>query len=77
MTITGSPPAGAHTFSASGSIVRIAASSLAMNDIVRDFHMIPARSMPEALAIAEGLIGKKDYSVTVLPEGISVIPLGE
>ncbi|MBQ6531638.1 MAG: nickel-dependent lactate racemase [Solobacterium sp.] len=47
------------------------------DDIVRDFHMIPARSMPEALAIAEGLIGKKDYSVTVLPEGISVIPLGE
>ena len=39
--------------------------------------MIPARSMPEALAIAESLVGKKDYSVTVLPEGISVIPLAE
>ncbi|MBQ1319237.1 MAG: lactate racemization operon protein LarA, partial [Solobacterium sp.] len=47
------------------------------DNIVRDFHMIPARSMPEALAIAEKLIGKKGYSVTVLPEGISVIPLAE
>ncbi len=47
------------------------------DDIVRDFHMIPARSMAEAVSLAEGLVGKKDYSVTVLPEGISVIPLNE
>lgn len=44
------------------------------DDIIRDFHMIPAHSMQEALAKAEDLLQKEHYTVTVIPQGISVIP---
>ena len=43
------------------------------DQLVKDFHMIPAHSPEEALAIAKGLVGKPDYTVTVIPDGISVI----
>jgi len=40
---------------------------------VRDFKMIPAASMEEALAAADRLLGHDSGAVTVIPEGISVI----
>ncbi len=43
------------------------------DQLVKDFHMIPAHSPAEALEIAIGLVGKPDYKVTVVPDGISVI----
>ena len=43
------------------------------DQIVKDFHMIPAHSPAEALELAIRLIGKPDYKVTVIPDGISVI----
>ena len=42
--------------------------------IIRDFHMIPAHTMAEALAIAGDLLKKEKYTITVIPQGISVIP---
>ena len=41
--------------------------------IVRDFHMIPARSAAEAMEKAKTLVGRPDYKVTVVPDGVSVI----
>jgi len=41
--------------------------------IVKDFHMIPAHSPAEALDVARRLVGRPDYTVTVIPDGISVI----
>jgi nickel-dependent lactate racemase len=41
--------------------------------IVKDFHMIPAHSPAEALDVARRLVGRPDYAVTVIPDGISVI----
>lgn len=42
--------------------------------IIRDFHMIPAHTMTEALNIARDLLKKETYTITVIPQGISVIP---
>ena len=44
----------------------------APDEIVKDFHMIPAHSMEEALAMADRLLGREG-TVTVIPEGISSI----
>lgn len=41
--------------------------------IVRDLHMIPARTVDEAMDIAAKLTGREDYSVSVIPDGVSVI----
>ena len=41
--------------------------------MIRDMHMIPAHDMQEAMQIAKELVGKEDYTVTVIPDGISVI----
>ena len=41
--------------------------------IVRDFHMIPARSAAEAMDKAKTLVERPDYKVTVVPDGVSVI----
>ena len=40
---------------------------------VRDLHMIPAHSADEAMATARELVGKADYTVTVIPDGVAVI----
>ena len=45
----------------------------APDDIVRAMHMIPAHSIDEAMIIAEEIIGSKNASVTVIPDGVSVI----
>lgn len=47
--------------------------SEAEKEMVRNLKMIPADSVEQALAMAEEIVGKKDYRVTVIPEGISVI----
>ncbi len=44
----------------------------AEDDIIRDFHMIPADSIEEAVAIADKLLGYKG-TITAIPDGISVI----
>ena len=36
-------------------------------------HMIPAHGAEEAMAKARELVGRPDYSVTVVPDGVSVI----
>ena len=40
---------------------------------VRDMHMIPAKSVEEALEKADQLIGHSNGSITVLPDAVSVI----
>lgn len=41
--------------------------------IVRDLHMIPARSIEEALAKADEILGNSQSKITVIPDGVSVI----
>lgn len=40
---------------------------------VRQLHMIPAHSIGEALAEAKRIIGREDATITVIPDGVSVI----
>jgi len=47
----------------------------APDDMVSDFHMIPAHSVDEAIAKADEILGKKDSKITVIPDGVSVIVL--
>ncbi len=46
--------------------------SNAPDETVREMHMIPAHSMPEALKLAEELLGNENATVTVVPDGVSV-----
>ncbi len=41
--------------------------------LVRDMHMIPAHSAEEAMEKAIELVGRPDYKVAVIPDGVSVI----
>lgn len=41
--------------------------------LVKDLHMIPAHSMEEAMEKAKEIVKKEDYTVTVIPDGVSVI----
>ena len=43
------------------------------DELVKDMHMIPAHSAEEAMAKAAQLVGRADYQVTVIPDGVSVI----
>ena len=45
----------------------------ASDTLVRDFQMIPAHSTRGALEIAEEILGDPGASVTVIPDGVSVI----
>ena len=45
--------------------------------IVRDLHMVPAKGVAEAMELAKGLVGRDDYKVTVIPDGVSVIVSGK
>ena len=47
--------------------------SSAPDNIVEDLHMVPAHSLEEALAKAEEILGNKKASVTMIPDGVSVI----
>ncbi len=42
------------------------------DNIIRDFHMIPAHSIEEAVSIADEILGYKG-TITAIPDGISVI----
>jgi hypothetical protein len=35
--------------------------------------MIPAHSLDEAMEIAEKIVGKKDATITAIPDGVSVM----
>lgn len=48
----------------------------APDDLVCKLHMTPAHSVEEALALAEEMLGNKNASVTVIPDGVSVIVHG-
>ena len=43
------------------------------DQLIRDMHMIPAHSAAEAMEKAKALVGRPDYTVTVIPDGIAVI----
>ncbi|MDR1419693.1 MAG: nickel-dependent lactate racemase [Treponema sp.] len=47
--------------------------SKAPGGMVRDFHMAPARSVGEAVEKADAMTGRKDASIAVIPDGVSVI----
>ena len=47
--------------------------SEAPDEIVRDFQMTPAHSIAEALKKAEEILGNPDASITVIPDGVSVV----
>ena len=47
--------------------------SEASDEMVRDMHMIPAKSIGEALAKAKELLGCDRPSITAIPDGISVV----
>lgn len=52
---------------------RVILVSSADHKIVKDLHLIPARTMEEAMEKAKRLTGKSNYSITVIPDGVSVI----
>ncbi len=41
--------------------------------VVEQMHMVPAHSIDEALQIAGKLLGKDDFTVAAIPDGVSVI----
>lgn len=41
--------------------------------LIEDLHMIPAHSIEEALEKATRIVGKEDYKITVIPDGVAVI----
>ncbi|MBR1938130.1 MAG: nickel-dependent lactate racemase [Spirochaetales bacterium] len=43
------------------------------DEIVKALHMIPSHSLPEALEIARKLVGKKNATITAIPDGVSVM----
>lgn len=49
----------------------------APGDIVKDLHMTPARSIDEALKIAEEMLGDKNASILAIPDGVSVMVVAE
>ena len=48
----------------------------AEDELVRQLHMTPAHSLCEALKLAEELLGKKDATMTAIPDGVGVIVHG-
>jgi nickel-dependent lactate racemase len=42
-------------------------------EMVRDFHMIPAHSIDEALRVAEEILNDPNACITVIPDGVSVV----
>ncbi|MCL2601587.1 MAG: nickel-dependent lactate racemase [Treponema sp.] len=47
--------------------------SEAPDEIVRELHMTPAKSLDEAVKMAEALLGKPDASITAIPDGVAVM----
>jgi nickel-dependent lactate racemase len=49
--------------------------SEAPDEMVRNFRMTPARSIPEAVKMAEDLLGDPGASIVAIPDGVSVMVL--
>lgn len=49
--------------------------STAPEEMVRGFHLIPAKTLEEAMNISEEILGKRQASVTAIPDGVSVMVL--
>ena len=47
--------------------------SEAPDEMVKGLHMVPAHSLEEAMQIAEKLVGKKNATITAIPDGVSVM----
>ena len=47
--------------------------SEAPEEMVRDLHMIPAKSLEEAVKMAEELLGNPNATITAIPDGIAVM----
>ncbi|MBR1919994.1 MAG: nickel-dependent lactate racemase [Spirochaetales bacterium] len=47
--------------------------SEAPDEMVKGLHMVPAHSLGEAMQIAEKLVGKKNATITAIPDGVSVM----
>ena len=45
----------------------------ASDEMVRDFQMIPAHSLDEAIKKAEEILGNPDASITAIPDGVAVV----
>jgi nickel-dependent lactate racemase len=45
----------------------------APDEMVKGLHMIPARSLEEAMEKAETIVGNKEASVTAIPDGVAVM----
>lgn len=52
---------------------RVVYLSDADDQLVRSLHMIPAHSLPQALDIAQRLVGDAQAPVTVIPDGVAVM----
>jgi nickel-dependent lactate racemase len=47
----------------------------APDEMVRNLHMIPAHSIDGAVKMAEDIVKNPNASITVIPDGVSVIVL--
>ncbi|MBE6679168.1 MAG: nickel-dependent lactate racemase [Ruminococcaceae bacterium] len=47
--------------------------STAPDELVKGYHMIPAKSLGEAMAKAEEILGDKNAKITAIPDGVSVM----
>ncbi len=47
------------------------------DDLVEKMHMIPAKSVAEAVAKAKELLGKQDVKIAAIPDGIAVMVNGD
>ena len=43
------------------------------DDVVEKMHMIPARSIGEAIKKAKEILRKEDVTITAIPDGVSVV----
>jgi len=50
--------------------------SEAADEIVEDLHMKPAKTLDEAMKMAEEYLGNPNASVTAIPDGVSVMVMG-
>ena len=45
----------------------------AEDSLIRDMHMIPAHSLPQALAIAKDMVKIEKPSIVAIPDGVAVM----
>ena len=47
--------------------------STAPDELVKGYHMIPAKTLSEAMVKAEEILGSKDAKITAIPDGVAVM----